>query len=132
MSRPTRLKSTSHAGTETDIADIPSRTREEPEGLYKMMITITNELKNINKRYDKDREELLTRIKKQEERKGPSATSLRGDIQLLAQQIRMQAARKGRGINQIRLLTSPPSNLSTQHSQPPCSARDNKSPRYSR
>jgi len=63
MSRPTRLKSTSRAGTKTDIADVPSRTREEPEDLYKMMITITNELKNINKQCDRDREELLTRIK---------------------------------------------------------------------
>jgi len=55
-----RLTSTSRTETETDIADVPSRTREEPEGLYEMIITISNELKNINKRYDRDREELLT------------------------------------------------------------------------
>jgi len=81
----TRLTSTSRAGTKTNIADVPSPTREEPEGLYEMMITITNKLKNINKRCNRDREELLTCIKEQEERKGLDATSLRGDIQLLAQ-----------------------------------------------
>jgi len=51
------------------------------------MVTITNELKNINKRCDRDREELLIRIKGLKERKGLDATSLRGDIQLLAQQV---------------------------------------------
>jgi len=70
MSRPTtRLTSTSRTGTETDIADVSSRTREESEGLYEMMIIITKELKNINKRCDRDREELLIHIKEQEERK---------------------------------------------------------------
>jgi len=81
MSKPTtRLTSTSRTGTETDIADVPSRTREEPESLNEMMITITNELKNINKRCDRDREELLIRIKEQKERKIPDVTSLKGDI----------------------------------------------------
>jgi len=37
----------------------------------------------------------------------------------------MQAARKGRGTNETRLPTNPPSNLSTQCG---CSARNNKSP----
>jgi len=40
-----------------------------------MMIIITKELKNINKRCDKDRKELLTRIKEQEERKRPDYKS---------------------------------------------------------
>jgi len=84
MSRlTTRLTSTSREGTEMDIADVPSRTCEESEGFYEMMVTVTNELKNINKRCDRDREEFLTRIKAQEEQKGPDTTSLRGGIQLL-------------------------------------------------
>jgi len=46
-----------------------------------MMIAITNELKNIHKRCDKDHEEFITRMKEYEERKGSDATSLREDIQ---------------------------------------------------
>jgi len=105
------------------------RIREEPEGLDEMMITITNELKNINKRCNKDREELLNLIKEQEKRKGPDAISLRGDTvtSSTSYQIRMQAARKGLETNQTRLPTSPPSNLSTQRG---CSAKNNKLPRY--
>jgi len=85
MSRPTtRLASTSRTGTETDTTDVPSRTREE--GLYEMIVSMANKLKNINKRWNKDREEFLTRMKEQE-RKGFDAASLIKDIQLLAQQI---------------------------------------------
>jgi len=54
-----------------------------------MMIAInlkTNELKNINKRHDEDREELITFRKEHEERKGSDATSLKEDVPLLAQQ----------------------------------------------
>jgi len=58
------------------------RARKEPEGFYKMMIAIINELKNINKRCYKDREEFIIRMKEHEERKGSDATSLREDIQL--------------------------------------------------
>jgi len=88
MSRPTtQLTSTSHTGTETDIADVPSRTRLGLEGLYEMMIAIINELKNINKRCDKNHEELLTRMKEQEEQNKSNAISFKEDIQLLAQQI---------------------------------------------
>jgi len=47
---------------------------------------VANELKNINKRCDKDREEFLIRMKEQE-RKGLDAANLTKDIQLLAQQI---------------------------------------------
>jgi len=65
------------------IADVPSRTHEEPEGLYEMIIAITNKLKNINKRSDKNHEELRTFRKEYgecEERK-------RSDMRLLAQQV---------------------------------------------
>jgi len=41
----TRLTSTSRMGTETDIDNIRSRTREEAEGLYEMAVAMTNELK---------------------------------------------------------------------------------------
>jgi len=51
-----------------------------------MIVSMANELKNINKRCDKDREEFLTRIKEQK-RKGLDAASLTKDIQLLAQQV---------------------------------------------
>jgi len=66
------------------MTDVPSRTREE--GLYEMIVSIANELRNISKRCDKDREEFLTRMKEQEQ-KGLDAASLTKDIQLLAQQI---------------------------------------------
>jgi len=80
----TRLASTSCAGTETDMTDVTSRTREE--SLYEMIVSMANELKNISKRCDKDRKEFLTRMKEQEQ-KGFDAASLTKDIQLLVQQI---------------------------------------------
>jgi len=80
----TRLASTSRAGTETDMTDVPSRTREE--SLYEMIVSMSKELKNISKRCDKDREEFLTRMKEQEQ-KGPDVASLIKDIQSLVQQI---------------------------------------------
>jgi len=50
-----------------------------------MIVSMANELRNISKRCDKDREEFLTRMKEQKQ-KGLDA-SLTKDIQLLAQQI---------------------------------------------
>jgi len=82
-----RYTSTNRTETETSIADILSRTHEEPEGLYEIMIAMTNELKNINKRRDEDYEEILTLRKEHEERKGSDATTLREDMRLLAQQV---------------------------------------------
>jgi len=112
MPRPTtRSSSAGRAGTETDVADAPSRTRDKV--LYEMIISMANELKNISKQRDKDREEFLTRMEEQE-LKGPDAASLTKDIQLLMQQV-----------------TELKSELREKDAvTPPWSAGNNKSPGY--
>jgi len=82
---------TSHKGTETGKDDIPSRTREETEGHYEMIFAMTNELKNMNRRQDKDREAFKTFRKEyeinREEREGSDDTSFRENICSLVQQL---------------------------------------------
>jgi len=74
---------TSHTGTDTGTDDIPSRTCDKTEGLYKLIFAMTNKVKNMNRRHDEDREEFKTFRKEyedSEERKGSDDTSFTEDI----------------------------------------------------
>jgi len=83
-----RFIGTSRIGTETDTDNIPSRTREEIESFYEMIVAMTNEFKSMNRQYDEDREEFRTFRKEyenREKRKESDDTSFREDMRLLAQ-----------------------------------------------
>jgi len=51
--------------TEMGTDDVSSRTREEPEGLYEMIVAMINELKSMNKRHNEDCEEEFRTFRKE-------------------------------------------------------------------
>jgi len=67
--------------------DVPSRTREETEGLYKTIFAMINGSKSMNRRHDEEREEYRSFRKEyeidREERRGFADTNFREDIRSL-------------------------------------------------
>jgi len=61
----TRLTGTSRMGTETGTDDVSSRTREEPEDLYEMIVVMINKLISMNKRHNEDCEEKFRTFRKE-------------------------------------------------------------------